>query len=777
MKTITHETALKITCCLFYLAVIVLFYLAGQWIFAFQVHAENHANTDLTAAGKESHEPLSSKIKNKIEEINGRLKISIAAETEQNAKQMGITLSQLQARTVKLRNIKAIYERYLTALKREDSLKKEESILKETIEDEHEIDISQKPPYSLSMYDLFLNKLSTTSQKVENAELSLKLAEKMIQEAENKVDIAQKALRRIKEELETVKDEKVTLVLQLNLNQAEIEKEMAEANFDFYEITYQNLTKELRLVKLTRDIAQKQADWIKARLFFDQDDLEKNLENIKTQRAKFQKRIKALIREQQVVETTWLKAQKAYESVYEEDEASAALAEAFLKEREAWRETYQKVLEQTENMLQTLNKKEQIWQRRYNLLKENLDYEVLETWQEEAKAHIARIERLIPLQQNFQTTLQSQIIAIQNQRSSNDFDLKLKQHVDNRLNALEKLSERTFEYQSMLQGERELAQRFVAELGMKRAHFSLAKQLKAVGGKVQKIWEFELWVMDEHAVTVKKIFTAVIILIIGIIMAKRIISAIRKRLLPRTKLDENAAVVIEKLLYYFALLFIALFALRTVNIPLTAFTFLGGAIAIGVGFGAQNLINNFISGFIIMMERPIKIGDIIEVEDSFGIIEEIGARRTCIRTAGNFHILVPNSSFLEKNVTNLTLSDHRVRAKVSVGVAYGSDTNKVSQLMLRAALEHPKVFKVPEPFVLFNDFGDNSLLFEIYFWIRMARLMERRIIKSDLRLRIEQLFKDAGIVIAFPQRDVHLDSQKPIEVRMLNSENNGGIYD
>lgn len=776
MKTITNETPLKKTYCRFYLAVIVLFYLAGQWIFAFQVHAENQTNTDRTA-DKESHELLSSKIKRKIEKINERLKISISAETEQNAKQMGVTLAQLQERTAKLRSIKAIYERYLTALKREDSLKKEESILKETIEDEHWIGISQKPPYSLSLYDLFLNKLSTTSQKKENAELSLKLAEKMTQEAENKVDSAQKALRRIKEELETVKDEKVTLVLQLNLNQAEIEKEMAEANFDFHEITYQNLTKELHLVKLTRDIAQKQADWIKARLFFDQDDLEKHLENIKTQRAKFQKRIKALIREQQVVENTWLKAQKAYESVYEEDEASAALAEAFLKEREAWRETYQKVLEQTENMLQTLNKKEQIWQRRYNLLKENLDYEVLETWQEETKAHIASIERLIPLQQNFQTTLQSQIVAIQNQRSSNDFERKLKQYVDDRLKALEKLSERTLEYQSMLQGERELAQRFVAELGIKRAHFSLAKQLKAVGGKVQKIWEFELWVIDEHAVTVKKIFTAVIILIIGIILVKRIISAIRKRLLPRTKLDENAAVVIEKLLYYFALLFIALFALRTVNIPLTAFTFLGGAIAIGVGFGAQNLINNFISGFIIMMERPIKIGDIIEVEDSFGIIEEIGARRTRIRTAGNFHILVPNSSFLEKNVTNLTLSDQRIRAKISVGVVYGSDTNKVSQLMLRAAFEHPNVFKAPEPFVLFNDFGDNALLFEVYFWIRMTRLMERRIIKSDLRLRIEQLFKDAGIVIAFPQRDVHLDSQKPIEVRMLKSEDNGGTYD
>ncbi|RZB37274.1 MAG: hypothetical protein SRB2_01356 [Desulfobacteraceae bacterium Eth-SRB2] len=109
MKTITHETPFKSTCCLFYLSVIVLFYLAGQWIFAFQVHAENHANLHLTA-GKESHEPLSLKIKSKIEKINERLKISVAAETEQNAKQMGVTLAQLQERTAKLRSIKAIYD-------------------------------------------------------------------------------------------------------------------------------------------------------------------------------------------------------------------------------------------------------------------------------------------------------------------------------------------------------------------------------------------------------------------------------------------------------------------------------------------------------------------------------------------------------------------------------------------------------------------------------------------------------------------------------------------
>jgi small-conductance mechanosensitive channel len=212
---------------------------------------------------------------------------------------------------------------------------------------------------------------------------------------------------------------------------------------------------------------------------------------------------------------------------------------------------------------------------------------------------------------------------------------------------------------------------------------------------------------------------------------------------------------------------IVLFALRVVNIPLTLFTFLGGAVAIGVGFGAQNLINNFISGFIVMAEQPIKIGDLIEIEETFAMVEEIGARCTRIRTSGNVQILVPNSSFLEKNIINWTLSDKEVRAQVTVGVIYGSPVREVERIMLGIADEHKRVRKAPKPFVLFNDFGDNALIFDLYFWINMNRIMDRRIIESEIRFRIDELFRDAGIVIAFPQRDVHLDVQKPLKFHLV----------
>jgi small-conductance mechanosensitive channel len=178
-----------------------------------------------------------------------------------------------------------------------------------------------------------------------------------------------------------------------------------------------------------------------------------------------------------------------------------------------------------------------------------------------------------------------------------------------------------------------------------------------------------------------------------------------------------------------------------------------------------------------MAEQPIKIGDLIEIEGTFAMVEEIGARCTRIRTGANVHILVPNSSFLEKNIINWTLSDKEVRTQVTVGVNYGSPVREVERIMLQVAEEHQRIRKAPKPFVLFNDFGDNALIFDLYFWVRMDRIMDRRIIESDIRFRIDELYREAGIVISFPQRDVHLDTQKPLEFRLVKDEDVSGIIE
>jgi len=285
-------------------------------------------------------------------------------------------------------------------------------------------------------------------------------------------------------------------------------------------------------------------------------------------------------------------------------------------------------------------------------------------------------------------------------------------------------------------------------------------------GRAEGFWDFELWAFGDKSVTVKKVAGALLILILGIITARYFIGLVIRRLLVRARLQAGAIAAIDKILFYCAILLVVLLSLRLVNIPLTIFTFLGGAVAIGFGFGAQNLINNFISGLVIMAERPIKVDDLIEVEGHFARVEEIGARCTRIRTGENVHILVPNSSFLEKNIINWTLSDKLVRTKVSAGVVYGSPVREVERLMLQAADEHPKIQKSRKPFVVFGDFGDNALVFELHFWLTMQTMMDMRLVGSDIRFRIDELFRQSGIVIAFPQRDIHLDTTGPLEVTL-----------
>jgi small-conductance mechanosensitive channel len=222
--------------------------------------------------------------------------------------------------------------------------------------------------------------------------------------------------------------------------------------------------------------------------------------------------------------------------------------------------------------------------------------------------------------------------------------------------------------------------------------------------------------------------------------------------------EQSGALLLHRVVIVVLVGSLIIVALNLVKIPFTVFAFLGGALAIAVGFGAQNLINNFVSGLILLIERPIEVGDIVDIEGSQGRVVKIGGRCSQIRLWEGIDLLVPNSTLLEKNVTNWTLTDENLRFVIRVGVAYGSPTQQTAELIHRAAMEHPQVLEEPAPLVIFEDFGDSALVFSLYLWVRMADGVDSRVVRSDLRHRIDALLRDAGITIAFPQRDVHFDS-------------------
>jgi potassium efflux system protein len=225
--------------------------------------------------------------------------------------------------------------------------------------------------------------------------------------------------------------------------------------------------------------------------------------------------------------------------------------------------------------------------------------------------------------------------------------------------------------------------------------------------------------------------------------------------------------ILEKLIRAVTISLAIIIALVTVKIPLAVFAFLGGALAIGVGFGAQNLINNFISGFILLAERPIRPGDIIETEGVRCRVETIGERCTRVRRFDGIEILIPNSQLLEQSVTNMTHSDERMRASIKVGVAYGSPTRKVQEVLTQIAVEHPLVLKEPKPMVIFESLGESALNFVLFFWVDLPAQPDWRMVASDLLHRICERMAEENIVISFPQRDVHLDATRPLPVEII----------
>jgi small-conductance mechanosensitive channel len=284
---------------------------------------------------------------------------------------------------------------------------------------------------------------------------------------------------------------------------------------------------------------------------------------------------------------------------------------------------------------------------------------------------------------------------------------------------------------------------------------------------LSRFWRLEVVRIGDQPVQVSQCVVALLIVVVGLWLARRASRLLVRRLLALPGIKPNALVAVEKLVFYVLALVVVAVALQTVNIPISAFAVLGGAVAIGLGFGAQNLFNNFISGLILIIERPIRVGDLIEVESHRGHVQDVGARCTRIRRGDGVDLLVPNSRLLESTVINWTLSDRRIQTSIRVGFAYGSPARRAAEVLEQSVRSHAGVLRDEEVTVLFEQFGDNALLFVVQFWTEMESEDEKQRIESDIRFEIEERCREAGLTMAFPQRDVHLDIVKPLEVRLL----------
>ena len=230
-----------------------------------------------------------------------------------------------------------------------------------------------------------------------------------------------------------------------------------------------------------------------------------------------------------------------------------------------------------------------------------------------------------------------------------------------------------------------------------------------------------------------------------------------KRIFPRYDLNVGVSQSIATIIRYI-LVIIGLFIIfQTSGIDLSAIGLLVGALGIGIGFGLQNITNNFISGIIILFERPVKVGDRIEVDDLAGNIVNISARATTIITNDNIAVIVPNSDLVSNRVINWSHNDRNVRLNFPVGVSYNEDPEKIKKLLLEVANANQGVLQKPPPDILFENFGDSSLEFNLRVWTDEYS-DKPKVLKSQLYYSIFKKFKEHGVEIPYPQRDLHLKS-------------------
>ena len=276
----------------------------------------------------------------------------------------------------------------------------------------------------------------------------------------------------------------------------------------------------------------------------------------------------------------------------------------------------------------------------------------------------------------------------------------------------------------------------------------------------QEILEYDFINVGGYSLNLFQILIAIAILICARLLVWTMFRLLLKPILRRQKkTDIGRTYTLQKIIKYFVYTIAVILVLQSMGVHLSVLLAGSAALLVGIGFGLQQTFNDFISGLILLFEGSLEVGDVVVVEGIVGIVREIGLRTSKLETRDDVSHIIPNSKIVSNTTINWSHNEQPTRFQINLGVAYGSDVHLVQKLLLQAASEHPKILESPEPKVMFTNFGDSSLDFQLH--VYSFHYMAIEYVRSDLRYRILHLFNTNGIEIPFPQTDVWL--RKPTE--------------
>ena len=636
--------------------------------------------------------------------------------------------------------------------------------------------LGEPQPYSFLALDAARDELHSERQSLRALHNSVDAAKNALEQAAADQEERTRELHHAKDQLERNESPEVAAELTTAVGDAEHELALAQENTELRRLELANLQFEEQIQSLRTSYAEKRVELYRTAAAFTPAMLGDVLKELDARIAA------AAARNRQLSDdlTKLLKPQR-YQALTDLEKAKAAddeeristLAAAFqANELEQKRAEYEQALMASQPKL--LESLQTAWQRRYELANSRIPAGDTAEWLDESEAALKLLRAQETSLNEAIDEARKQVLPIERKlEEANASDHTLRYWLTKSAQTLEQKHRLCEKALGEIEPARRVYEKLIEDLTTGTFGDVTSRWLARVRTNLGSMWSYSLTSVQDREITVGKIIQGVCLLVIGLYLSRVLSRAFSRRLLTNMGVNAGAAAALQTVAFYILVVLFTLFALKLVEVPLTAFTVLGGAVALGVGFGSQNIVNNFISGLILLAERPVKVGDLIQMQDIYGNVEHIGARSTRIRTGDNMDIIVPNSTFLQTNVINWTLSDNHMRTSVKFGVMYGSPLGKVTHLSLKAAANHDRVFDKPAPFVLFANFGDNSLDFELHFWVAVRTLTERRTIESDIRFNIEHLFREGGVIIAYPQRDLHVHSHEPIQVTMVAPTGDG----
>jgi small-conductance mechanosensitive channel len=655
--------------------------------------------------------------------------------------------------------------------------------------------LAEKPPYSILLADRLRAERNIDSTELEGLRGRKELLRQTTDDLRERLKLARQQLRQVTEKAERKRTEAEQVQLAWERESADLTVRVTEAVISHQETSRQLLDEKIAIAQLDLDLVQRKQEQVAADTRFTEADLAQVRNGLTAERDALVAETERMTQEYPRLHAGAQAARKASESLRAAGGRKGETQAQYLARltrleqefelKQARLDAGAAQIERLRELLDFNRTRGLLWDARYDGFQKQDTRSRLPAREAAEKFEVFLTGAKKQLEQ-FYKSANNRVIDIDRRMENADFPAQ-----NSHLRELQKIyAEHTTGIQRTLTAldlNLTLAQQMLAEFGgssnSQRSMAERGRQWTAVAADyAAAFWNFELIAVEDtievdgkqvvgtRSVTIGKVLLALTLIVAGYALALLAARFLARMLVRFFGWQPTHAGILRSWVLAIELLLLVVIVMFWVKIPLTVFAFLGGAVAIGLGFGMQTMMKNLISGLMVLGERPFRIGDLVEVGGIRGNVTNIGLRASTITDVNGIETIIPNSTFIEQNLTNWTYTSGRVRFNVKVGVAYGSPVRVVIQLLEEIAGRHGKVLKHPPPEVLFEDFASDALLFSVYYWLDVGSGTPARQVASDLRAMIEAALTEHGIAIPYPQRDVHIDAATPLPVRIVQDE-------